>query len=243
MKLFTRHTIPSSTEIAVDGRLIAVAVRTHARARSYRLSIPHNGGPVLTLPPHGRWVEAEAFLLRQTPWLAARLPRAVPLVSFEPGSIVPVRGVDHAITASGKTRGRVQIMAGDPMPLLVVPGDAPHQARRLTDWLKSQAEIDLAAATKRHAANLEVTMVSLKLRSQATRWGSCSSSGNLNFNWRLILAPPFVLDYVAAHEIAHLVEMNHSPAFWATVAKTLPDMNRGRAWLKAHGRQLMAYGV
>jgi hypothetical protein len=78
------------------------------------------------------------------------------------------------------------------------------------------------------------------MRSQATRWGSCSSSGTINYNWRLIMAPPFVLDYVAAHEVAHLVEMNHSAAFWATVKRTLPEMDKGRAWLKAHGRALMA---
>ncbi|MEO5807071.1 SprT family zinc-dependent metalloprotease [Devosia sp.] len=243
MKLFSRTKIPASTEVNIDGRMVAVAVRTHARARSYRLSIPHSGGPVLTLPPHGRWPDAEAFLLRQTNWLAARLPRAASPVSFAPGSTIPLRGVDHLIVASGKVRGKVEIETDDEGPMLVVPGDPEHQARRLTDWLKAEAEIDLNRQTAIHAATLGVTVRSLKLRSQATRWGSCSSTGNLNFNWRLILAPEFVLDYVAAHEIAHLVEMNHSAAFWATVGKALPDKDRGRAWLKAHGRQLMAYGV
>ena len=88
-------------------------------------------------------------------------------------------------------------------------------------------------------SSVEVRQV--RLRSQSSRWGSCSSTGNINYNWRLILAPPHVLDYVAAHEVAHLVEMNHSPAFWATVERALPDMDRGRAWLKAHGRDLMAW--
>lgn len=81
------------------------------------------------------------------------------------------------------------------------------------------------------------------MRSQTTRWGSCSSNGKLNFNWRLILAPPFVLDYVAAHEIAHLVEMNHSQAFWDVVMRTLPTMEAGREWLRVNGRQLMVYGI
>jgi predicted metal-dependent hydrolase len=78
------------------------------------------------------------------------------------------------------------------------------------------------------------------MRDQSTRWGSCSSARTLNFNWRLVLAPDFVLDYVAAHEVAHIVEMNHSPAFWRTVARTLPDYGRGQAWLKANGAGLMA---
>ncbi len=84
-------------------------------------------------------------------------------------------------------------------------------------------------------------MTQVRLRSQSSRWGSCSSTGAINYNWRLILAPPFVLDYVAAHEVAHLIEMNHSAAFWAVVERTLPDMERGRAWLKSHGRDLMAW--
>jgi len=88
-----------------------------------------------------------------------------------------------------------------------------------------------------------VTVKAISMRSQSTRWGSCSSTGKLNFNWRLILAPPYVLDYVAAHEVAHLVQMNHSTAFWRTVEKALPTMARGRDWLKEHGRELMVYGI
>src|SRR5690606_39060472 len=126
---------------------------------------------------------------------------------------------------------------------LLVPGAPEHRARRLTDWLKAEAERDLYARVRVHARMLGVTVTALRLRAQATRWGSCSSNGSLNFNWRLILAPPFVLDYVAAHEVAHLVEMNHSRAFWDTVESTCPDMARGRAWLKAHGRQIMVYGL
>jgi len=245
MNLFfkAKPKIPASTEISVDGRLVSVTVRTNARARSYRLSIPHSGGTVLTLPPHGHWPDAEAFLHRQANWLAARLKRAAVQVSFADGSVVPLRGIDHAIIGTGKLRGRVELDLDTEMPTLLVPGDAAHQARRLTDWLKEQAAIDLTRQTAIHAARLGVTVKSVKMRSQSSRWGSCSSSGNLNYNWRLVLAPEFVLDYVAAHEVAHLVEMNHSAAFWATVERTLPDMERGRAWLKAHGRQLMAYGA
>ena len=94
-----------------------------------------------------------------------------------------------------------------------------------------------------HAANLGVEIKSISMRSQSTRWGSCSSTGKLNFNWRLILAPPFVLDYVAAHEVAHLLEMNHSRDFWDVVERTLPAMERGREWLRVHGRELMVYGI
>ena len=244
MKLFfrTKPKIPPSTVIRIDGEAVSVTVRVNARARSYRLSLPHNGGPVLTLPPHGKWAEAEAFLARQHNWLAARIKRAPQAASFTDGGVVPLRGVDHRIIGTGKLRGRVELAEDDGEMVLLVPGDLAHQARRLTDWLKDEAHADLSERSVYHAARLGVSVKTIKMRSQASRWGSCSSSGNINYNWRLVLAPPFVLDYVAAHEVAHLVEMNHSAAFWATVERTLPDMARGRAWLKAHGRQLMAHG-
>jgi predicted metal-dependent hydrolase len=234
---------PETTQIEVDGALVEVAVRISARARNYRLSLPHAGGPVLTIPPHGRWPEAQAFLGRQRGWLAVRLERAVKPVAFAPGAVIPLRGVEHRIEASGRVRGHVEMLEAEGERVLRVPGDPAHQARRLTDWLKGEAQADLEARVAIHAGQLKVRYTSVSMRSQATRWGSCSSTGRLNFNWRLILAPPFVLDYVAAHEVAHLVEMNHSDAFWATVERTLPSMDKGRAWLKAHGRQLMVYGL
>lgn len=242
MNLFFRSKpkIPATTTVAIDGQAVIVTVRVNARSRSYRLSIPHSGGPVLTLPPHGKWAEAEAFLLRHHNWLAARIRRAPEATSFADGGVIPLRGVDHRIIGTGKVRGRVEIADDDGEPVLLVPGDPAHQARRLTDWLKDEAQADLEQRTSFHAARLGVTVKSVKMREQRSRWGSCSSSGNINYNWRLVLAPPFVLDYVAAHEVAHLVEMNHSAAFWATVKRTLPDMEKGKAWLKAHGRKLMA---
>lgn len=235
--------IPASTQLRIDGRMVDVAVRIHARARSYRLSLPHNGVPVLTLPPHGKWAEAEAFLQRHHNWLAVRLQRAPAAVHLGHGGTVPVRGIAHAIIGTGKLRGRVEEIEQDGAPALLVPGEPAHQARRLIDWLKQQAAIDLARQSALHAERLGVSVKSIKLRNQSSRWGSCSSTGNLNYNWRLIIAPPHVLDYVAAHEVAHLVEMNHSPRFWANVKRTLPDMEHGRAWLKAHGHELMLYGL
>jgi len=234
---------PTVTTTEVDGEMVEVAVRISVRARNYRLSLPHAGGPVLTVPSHGRWQEAQAFLHRQRAWLGARLQRAAKPVSFTRGAVIPLRGVDHRIVPTGRIRGRVEVAEDSGELTLLVPGEPAHRSRRLMDWLKEQAQIDLEKRVAVHARRLGVEYKSVAMRSQATRWGSCSTTGRLNFNWRLVLAPPYVLDYVAAHEVAHLVEMNHSDAFWATVEQTLPSMNRGRAWLKAHGRQLMVYGV
>lgn len=228
---------PAVTHIDLDGVRTAVSIRTSKRARSFRLSLPA-GGPLLTLPEQARWADAEAFLHRHRHWLAARLPRAARAQRLGTGIDLPLRGVDHRVVASGLLRGRVEIADG---AMIRVPGDLAHQPRRLYDWLRAEALDDLKARSDFHATRLGVQVKQVRLRSQSSRWGSCSSTGNINYNWRLILAPPFVLDYVAAHEVAHLIEMNHSAAFWSCVTRTLPDMERGRAWLKAHGRELMSW--
>ena len=234
---------PAATEAMIDGKLVMIAVRVHGQARNYRLSVPHAGGPVLTVPGYGTWKDAEEFLNQQLNWLAARLKRAVRPVTFRAGALIPLRGVEHRIVATGAVRGRIESYEEDGEARLAVPGAPEHRARRLTDWLKAEAERDIAARVPFHAERLNVGITGVSLRSQSTRWGSCSTTGRLSFNWRLVMAPPFVLDYVVAHEVAHLREMNHSAAFWATVEETLPDMERGRAWLRAHGRQLMVYGI
>ena len=235
--------IPDTTTIELKGRPVEVAVRISPRARSYRLTVPHHGDPVLTLPSNGRWPDAEAFLGRHAGWLEARLERAAPRTRFADGEMVPLRGVPHLIRPTGKVRGQVSVAERDGMAVLLVPGEPPHLARRLTDWLKQEAHDDLSARSAVHAATLGVEVKSVAMRSQASRWGSCSSTGRLNYNWRLILAPPFVLDYVAAHEVAHLVHMNHSVQFWRTVKRALPGMEVGRDWLKANGKELMGIGL
>jgi predicted metal-dependent hydrolase len=242
MNLFFRakQNIPASTQLDIDGEPVAIAVRVSKRARSFRLSLPATG-PVLSLPEGARWADAEAFLHRHRHWLAARLPRTNPAQRLQAGISMPLRGVPHQIVAKGVLRGRVEHARDDDGPMLLVPGASEHQPRRLYDWLKVEAMADLVERSAFHAGQLGVTYRQIRLRSQSSRWGSCSSNGTINYNWRLILAPPHVLDYVAAHEVAHLVEMNHSAAFWSTVERTLPDMARGRAWLKSHGRGLMAW--
>lgn len=235
--------VPAATTLSIDGAPVEITVKVSPRARSYRLTVPHHGRPVLTLPKTGRWTEAEAFLTRHRGWLAARLKRGAPSTAFADGEMVPLRGVPHRIHATGRLRGRVEVSEIDGELSLLVPGEAAHIPRRLTEWLKTEAQRDLAERSNVHAETLGVTVKSVAMRSQATRWGSCSSTGRLNYNWRLVLAPGFVLDYVAAHEVAHLVHMNHSPSFWKAVEMALPDMSKGKVWLKAHGKVLMGYGL
>lgn len=234
---------PPAAEVVIDGAPVTISVKVSDRAKSYRLSLPNNGKPLLTVPKFGRWGEAKAFLDRHTEWLAERIELSAKPVAFVRGAIVPLRGVNHRIVPTGRVRGVVEVGEHEGELALLVPGDAEHRARRLTDWLKDEASVELERRCTVHAGNLGVSFKSISMRSQSTRWGSCSSTGKLNVNWRLILAPPHVLDYVAAHEIAHLIEMNHSQDFWDVVERTLPTMERGREWLRVHGRQLMVYGI
>ncbi len=234
------RSIPPTTQIMIDADPVTVTVRVNARAKAYRLSVGRRGEPVLTVPRAGRWGEAQAFLERNSGWLANRLAKLATPHAIVPGGTIPLRGVPHTLVSLPSSRGLVRVVEGTDGPELHVPGGQDHMRRRLLDWLKAEARRDLQSSCARHAATLGVGVAGITMRDQSTRWGSCSSARTLNFNWRLVLAPDFVLDYVAAHEVAHIVEMNHSPAFWRTVARTLPDYGRGQAWLKAHGAGLMA---
>jgi len=109
--------------------------------------------------------------------------------------------------------------------------------------LKRQAHQDLRARVTVHAGRLDLTPARIFVRDQTTRWGSCSTTGALSFSWRLVLAPPFVLDYLAAHEVAHLAHMNHGPRFWAVVERIMPRHEEARAWLRKHGASLHRYGA
>ncbi len=242
LKQLIFRTIPDRVEIEIGGREVGVLVRVSDRAKNYRLAISPRSGPVLTVPRSGRWRDAEAFLSRHAAWLGTRLEKFGDAPRLADRAIIPFRGRPHRIISLESPRGLVSVVSGEDEPEIRVPGGQSHCRRRLLDWLKSEARADLEAACAIHAQSLGVTIAAISLRDQSSRWGSCSSARRLNFNWRLVMAPPFVLDYVAAHEVAHILEMNHAPAFWRTVARALPDFERGRAWLKANGQSLMQIG-
>ena len=148
------------------------------------------------------------------------------------GGTVPIEGVQSAIRpGTGRTPRLVD-------GVLLVPGDAARAGARVAAYLKVLARARLQEACDRHAAALGRRYSGLTLRDTKSRWGSCSADGGLMFSWRLVMAPSAVLDYVAAHEVAHLAEMNHSARFWAEVARLMPEYASPRAWLKRHGQEL-----
>ncbi len=230
--------------MVIDGREIRIAVKQAARANRYSLRLPPGGGdPVLTLPVNGRFSEALDFVQRHRPWLAERLARRPEIIAFSDGAVLPIRGVDtkimhHPIPLRGATR-LIEAPGG---PILTVHGASEHVARRVLDFLRKEARTDLEAAVALHAARLGVTPSSIRLKDTRSRWGSCTATGELAFSWRVILAPSFVLDYLAAHEVAHIRELNHSARFWRLVKETCPDMERGQSWLKKNGAKLHMFG-
>jgi predicted metal-dependent hydrolase len=242
--LFRRTSEPKGITVAFDGEIYQVRLRRHSRARRYTLRIhAASRDVVLTMPPRGSVKQAREFARKNGAWIAARLRRLPDAMPFAHGALLPLRGVSHRIDHRKSIRGTVWIETGADMPLLCVAGEAPHLPRRVRDFLKREAKRDLETASGTAAQALGVTIKRVSVRDQSSRWGSCSSTGVLSYSWRLILAPSFVLDYLAVHEVAHLIEMNHSRRFWRLVEKICPDIGRAKAWLDAHGADLHRYGL
>ncbi|MEO0730089.1 MAG: SprT family zinc-dependent metalloprotease [Pseudomonadota bacterium] len=251
-----RRTARQPEQLNVSGLPEPIEVRRHPKARRMTLRVSRTQRAVImTLPEKCDLKQAGAFLQNHIDWVQERLgnlPKAEP---FADGALIPLRGRPHRIVFGGRKRGRGVVEVGPDFddggvpedaasePTLTVFGDPEHAPRRLRDWLINEARKDLEAAVAVHADRLMLTPNRITIRDQVSRWGSCSSNGNLSFSWRLIMAPTEILDYVAAHEVAHLEEMNHGPRFWALVAKSCPGMDRSRAWLDHYGIELHRYGA
>lgn len=243
--LYRRPSEPQAIEIVFDRSIYLVRVRRHRQARRYTLRIQSAAREVvLTIPPRGTLREAREFAQKHGGWIAARFDRLPKAAPFADGIIVPLRGVPHRIAHRPGVRGTVWTQCDDDgAELLCVAGKAPHVDRRVNDFLRREAKRDLETASLRYARALGVRVKRIAVRDQSSRWGSCSTSGALSFSWRLILAPSEVLEYLAAHEVAHLVEMNHSARFWRLVQRICPDHERAKAWLDVHGTDLHRYGL
>ena len=215
---------------------IEITLRRSARARRFSLRVSRLDGRVtLSLPLRARESEALEFARAQEGWIRqalAALPQ-VDAVCF--GNALPFEG---RMLTLAPASGRRLAIAGDS---LLVPGEPAQVARRVSAFLKVRARDALAQASDQYAAALGRPYRSLTLRDTRSRWGSCTQDGALMYSWRLVMAPPAVLDYVAAHEVAHLDQMNHSPAFWAVVARLCPEYEAPRRWLKTHGQALHGY--
>jgi predicted metal-dependent hydrolase len=231
-------------EVRHHDHVFPVVVRRSAQARRYTLRVKTaTREAVLTMPMRGSMATAKDFALRHGGWLAARFLKMPEIVDFADGAYLPLRGVEHVVAHRPGARGGVWIESGgDGRPVIAVAGDPAFLARRVKDFLKREARKEIEAAARRHAAALGVTIRKISIKDTTSRWGSCAADGSLSFSWRMILAPPFVLDYLAAHEVAHRREMNHSPRYWRVVAGLYPDYERAEAWLKRQAAALHRFG-
>jgi predicted metal-dependent hydrolase len=232
-------------DVTYAGDTHRVTLKRVPSARRYTLRVrAATRDVVLTMPARGSLSGARAFVERQAGWIAARLSRLPAPQPFAAGALVPVRGTMHQIIhlPAGRRPAWLQAEA-EGLPCLYVTGDAVHLPRRVRDFLIREARRDLEEAVLRHAAAVGIAARKLTLRDTTSRWGSCSAVRALSFSWRLIMAPPHVLDYLAAHECAHLRHMDHSKDFWALTHALTPEVDRAEAWLKAHGSTLLRYGT
>jgi predicted metal-dependent hydrolase len=233
--------------LQVQGIGVPVEVRQHAGARRLTLRVSKTRRAVVVTVPSGcRIEEADRFLKSHIEWVRDRLGRVPAPVPLADGATIPLRGAPHRVRFVGPGHGADVVGVERPAqgtPRLLVAGRAEHAARRLKDWLIGEAHNDLDECVALHTAKLGVRARHITLRDQTTRWGSCSANGLLSFSWRLILAPTFVLDYVAAHEVAHLREMNHGPRFWKLVAGAVPRLEEAKHWLRNEGTDLHRYAA
>lgn len=223
-----------------------VEVRRHPGARRLTLRVSRTQRAVIvTLPLQCDLDEAGTFLSRHIDWVRERLDSLPQPVPFAHGRAMPLRGVPHGIVFTGSSCTRlVSVECGsDTRREIKVPGTAVGAPQRLRTWLVDEAKRDLDKRVAFHAKRLNVSPKRIAVRDQSSRWGSCSTTRVLSFSWRLLLAPPEILDYVAAHEVAHLAEMNHGPRFWALVRKTVPDFEASKRWLQVYGIDLHRYGA
>lgn len=215
---------------------IALTLRRSSRARRITLRISQLDGRVtLTMPNGVSEAAAVEFAEQQAPWIRKHLARRVEDIVVGLGQEIPVAGQMRLIVPGS---GRSVRLAEDK---LLVPGSEMAAPRRALGYLKALARDRLAAASDHYAARLGHPYEGLSIRDTRSRWGSCSSAGRLMYSWRLIMAPPEVLNYVAAHEVAHLAQMNHSPAFWAEVETLFGAYENPRQWLRAEGNALHRY--
>jgi predicted metal-dependent hydrolase len=211
-------------------------VRRSSRARRVRVSVDPERGVEVVLPQRAPARAAASAVAELRPWIERRLAEVEDVRArvAARGDTVPLLGADLRLVPE-PGRARVH-RAGD---ALLVPGDPEARRAALERWYRRSARAEIAPRLDRAAAAVGREYTTLTIRAQRTRWGSCSSTGAMSFNWRLLLAPEDVLDYVVWHEACHLAVMDHSPRFWALVERHVPGYRAPRRWLRRHGATLV----
>jgi predicted metal-dependent hydrolase len=223
------------------GHALRLSVNPRARRISIRIDT-RKGEAVAIAPSERRLADAVAFARTKSAWIAERLAARPGGTAIEPGAVIPYRGVTVPLEAAGGA-GAARLVEGREGLRIVSGGEGEAFARRVVNLLKRAAREALQTRTDFHLRALGQSPVTLTINDPASRWGSCSPvSRSIRYSWRVIMAPPEVLDYLAAHEVAHLVHADHSPAYWSVVKGLVGDHRPFRAWLREHGAALHAVG-
>ncbi|MGD2133244.1 MAG: SprT family zinc-dependent metalloprotease [Maricaulaceae bacterium] len=221
----------------------AIEHRANPRARRVSLRVDAAKRRVLvTRPARVAKARADAFLVERADWVRARWAELPPPSPFIEGGEILFRGAPHLLERPG-SRGRPKVVREDGELILSVPAPEGAFEGRVRRHLRAAAEKTLISRVEIHADALRVPVARVRVKDTATRWGSCAPNGELAFSWRLIGAPPWVLDYVAAHEVAHLRHANHSSRFWSVVRKLYGDPEPARIWLRENAALLFALGA
>lgn len=227
------------TTVDIAGRPVALRMRRHPRARRLILRVdPKDRAVVVTLPPYGDPADGVRMARARADWIERRLDACPCARPFREGGHVPVLGCAHKIVRDPTALGA---HIGD--GCITVAGRPEHTARRVMDALKVFARTEISRRVEEKAAVAGLRAGRIAIKDTRSRWGSCAFNGNLNFSWRLVMAPQLVLDYVVAHEVAHLGYHNHGPAFWRLVETLCADVAAARSWLHTQGETLHRYGV
>jgi predicted metal-dependent hydrolase len=228
--------VKSEACITIDGTSLPIVVRRYAAAKGYRLRYDAAQDILrLSIPARGSEREALRWAREQQIWVRTQLARRPQPRRLVPGGRVPVEGVERLILWD---RAHARTLCLDDGRLLV-GGTEESVGPRIVRWLRCRALDTLAAESHEIAARAGLEVASVRIGDPRSRWGSCSASGDLRYSWRLILAPPHVRRATVAHEVAHLLHMDHSPAFHAAHVRLLGgDTAPARAWLRAHGAGL-----
>lgn len=233
-------TASSDAALIVDGVAVPLRVLRPARAKAYRLAFDPRGGLRLSLPPRASLKRALGWAQGQEQWVRDQMDRRPAMTLLTDGAMVPVEGVSVRICWIAGAPRTVRL-EGD---RLLLGGPAESVGQRVRRWLAARAKAVLEAETLELAAAHGLGVTSVGVGDPRSRWGSCSSTGAIRYSWRLILAPPAVRRATVAHELAHLLHMDHSPAFHAAHARILGrDPKPAREWLRQNGGGLHRYGV
>ena len=225
--------------LEIGGSSVELEIRVSSRASRISLRIdPAGSGVVLVLPsPHDR-ERGLRFAAQKRRWILSRMRETRDRIPFADGMTLPLLGASYRVRHAPGSADPVSILDNE----IRVGGPAAGLPRQLAAWLRTEAQRQTAARSRGLAGRIGARVAGVSVRDQKSRWGSCSSAGALSYSWRLILAPEPVLDYVVAHEVAHLRVPDHSPRFWQLVAELRPGYAAERHWLKRHGPELHRYG-